>query len=110
MSLQAQYNLLAREIEWELLPQCVEEPLALLAWSPLGGGWLTGKYERATRPTGATRLGEDPGRGVEHPLIVADEGDVLVLSAQELDRRKVQRVECRHRHGERLEHASGDGS
>jgi aryl-alcohol dehydrogenase-like predicted oxidoreductase len=31
----------------------------------LGGGWLTGKYKRDVRPTGATRLGEDPNRGVE---------------------------------------------
>ena len=37
----------------------------LLPWSPLGGGWLTGKYTREERPTGATRLGEDPERGVE---------------------------------------------
>ena len=65
ISLQPQYNLLAREIEWELLPQCLEEGVGLLAWSPLGGGWLTGKYDRSERPTGATRLGEDPGRGVE---------------------------------------------
>ena len=39
--------------------------LGLLPWSPLGGGWLTGKYSRDERPTGATRLGEDPDRGVE---------------------------------------------
>lgn len=65
ISLQSQYNLLARQIEWELLPQCLEEGVGLLAWSPLGGGWLTGKYDRSERPTGATRLGEDPGRGVE---------------------------------------------
>jgi aryl-alcohol dehydrogenase-like predicted oxidoreductase len=37
----------------------------LLPWSPLGGGWLTGKYAKDERPTGATRLGEDPERGVE---------------------------------------------
>lgn len=65
VSLQAQYNLLSREIEWELLPQCIEEQVGVLVWSPLGGGWLTGKYRRESRPTGATRLGEDPGRGVE---------------------------------------------
>lgn len=65
ISLQPQYNLLAREIEWELVPQCLEEGLGLLAWSPLGGGWLTGKYDRDERPTGNTRLGEDPERGVE---------------------------------------------
>lgn len=65
VTLQPQYNLLAREIEWEVVPACLENGLGLLPWSPLGGGWLTGKYTRDQRPTGATRLGEDPGRGVE---------------------------------------------
>ncbi|MDJ0497771.1 MAG: aldo/keto reductase [Acidimicrobiia bacterium] len=62
---QPQYNLLDRVIEWELLPLCLEQGLAVCPWSPLGGGWLTGKYRRDTEPTGATRLGEDPTRGVE---------------------------------------------
>ncbi len=62
---QPQYNLLDRVIEWELLPLCLEQGLAICPWSPLGGGWLTGKYRRDTEPTGATRLGEDPTRGVE---------------------------------------------
>lgn len=62
---QPQYNLLDRSIEVELMPLCLEEHLALVPWSPLGGGWLTGKYQRDTAPTGATRLGEDPKRGVE---------------------------------------------
>ena len=44
---------------------CESTGLGLLPWSPLGGGWLTGKYTRDARPTGATRLGEDPERGVE---------------------------------------------
>ena len=39
--------------------------LGMLPWSPLGGGWLTGKYSRDERPSGATRLGEDPDRGQE---------------------------------------------
>lgn len=65
ISAQPQYNLLAREIEWEVVPACQHNGLGLLPWSPLGGGWLTGKYRRDERPTGATRLGEDPDRGVE---------------------------------------------
>jgi aryl-alcohol dehydrogenase-like predicted oxidoreductase len=65
VTLQPQYNLLAREIEWEILPVCQEERIGLLPWSPLGGGWLTGKYRPDERPTGATRLGENPERGVE---------------------------------------------
>jgi aryl-alcohol dehydrogenase-like predicted oxidoreductase len=65
VTLQPQYNLLVREIEWEIVPACLENGLGLLPWSPLGGGWLTGKYQRDERPSGATRLGEDPDRGVE---------------------------------------------
>jgi aryl-alcohol dehydrogenase-like predicted oxidoreductase len=65
VTLQPQYNLLVREVEWEVVPSCLDAGLGLLPWSPLGGGWLTGKYTREERPTGATRLGEDPERGVE---------------------------------------------
>jgi aryl-alcohol dehydrogenase-like predicted oxidoreductase len=65
VTLQPQYNLLAREIEWEIVPAALDAGLGLLPWSPLGGGWLTGKYTRDSQPTGATRLGEDPGRGME---------------------------------------------
>ena len=65
ITLQPQYNLLVREIEWEIVPACESTGLGLLPWSPLGGGWLTGKYTRDGRPEGATRLGEDPDRGVE---------------------------------------------
>jgi aryl-alcohol dehydrogenase-like predicted oxidoreductase len=65
VTLQPQYNLLAREIEWEIVPACESTGLGLLPWSPLGGGWLTGKYRRDERPGGATRLGENPERGVE---------------------------------------------
>lgn len=65
VSLQPQYNLLARELEWEIVPACADAGLGLLPWSPLGGGWLTGKYRRDERPSGQTRLGENPSRGVE---------------------------------------------
>jgi aryl-alcohol dehydrogenase (NADP+) len=65
VSLQPQYNLLSREIEADALPVCLEAEVRLLPWSPLGGGWLTGKYSRSQRPEGPTRLGEDPTRGVE---------------------------------------------
>lgn len=65
VTLQPQYNLLVREIEWEIIPAAQENGLGLLPWSPLGGGWLTGKYSFDEEPTGATRLGEDPNRGVE---------------------------------------------
>jgi aryl-alcohol dehydrogenase-like predicted oxidoreductase len=65
VTLQPQYSLLVREIEWEIVPAAVDAGLGLLPWSPLGGGWLSGKYKRDERPLGATRLGEDPNRGME---------------------------------------------
>ena len=65
MTLQPQYSLIVREIEWEIVPAALDAGLGLLPWSPLGGGWLTGKYQRDQRPTGDTRLGDDPGRGME---------------------------------------------
>ena len=65
VTLQPQYNLLDRNIEIEVMPMCIANDIELLPWSPLGGGWLTGKYRPDARPEGPTRLGEDPNRGVE---------------------------------------------
>ncbi|WP_424928576.1 aldo/keto reductase [Amaricoccus tamworthensis] len=65
VAVQPQYNLLDRGLELEVLPCCLENNVSLVPWSPLGGGWLTGKYSPDTLPTGKTRLGEDPGRGME---------------------------------------------
>jgi aryl-alcohol dehydrogenase-like predicted oxidoreductase len=65
VTLQPQYNLLQRAVEFELTQVCVNERIGILPWSPLGGGWLTGKYQRDRPPTGTTRLGEDPERGME---------------------------------------------
>lgn len=65
VTLQPSYSLLVREVEYEIVPACEHNGLGLLPWSPLAGGWLSGKYTRESRPTGATRLGEDPDRGIE---------------------------------------------
>jgi aryl-alcohol dehydrogenase-like predicted oxidoreductase len=65
VTLQPSYSLLVRGIEYEIVPACQHNGLGLLPWSPLAGGWLSGKYTREQRPAGATRLGEDPERGME---------------------------------------------
>ena len=65
VTLQPQYSLLVRGIESEIVPAALDAGMGLLPWSPLGGGWLTGKYKRDTAPEGATRLGENPERGME---------------------------------------------
>lgn len=65
VTLQPQYNLLVRDIEHEVVPASLDANIGLLPWSPLGGGWLSGKYKRDQMPVGATRLGENPKRGME---------------------------------------------
>ena len=65
VTLQPQYNLLVRDIEHEIVPAALDARIGLLPWSPLAGGWLSGKYVRDRKPTGATRLGENPERGME---------------------------------------------
>ncbi len=65
VTVQPHYSLVAGETVWELVPAAADAGLGLLPWSPLGGGWLSGKYRRDQRPGGAPRLGEDPGRGME---------------------------------------------
>jgi aryl-alcohol dehydrogenase-like predicted oxidoreductase len=64
VSLQPQYNLLARAIEWEIVPACQDAGLGLLAWSPLASGWLTGKYQRGEPPAPGTRVVENADEGM----------------------------------------------
>ncbi len=65
VTLQPQYSLLVRGIEHEIVPAALDQAIGLLPWSPLAGGWLSGPYQRDSTPTGATRLGDDPNRGME---------------------------------------------
>ncbi len=66
VSLQPQYNLLCRATEWELLDVCRHEGLGVMPWSPLRGGWLSGKFYRGmASPPPETRIAtaEDHGWG-----------------------------------------------
>ena len=57
VSLQPRYSLLARDIEADVLPAAQRHGLGAIVYSPLGGGVLTGKYERGAEPPADTRLG-----------------------------------------------------
>lgn len=57
ITLQAQYSLIARDIEREHVPLCRTHGLGILPWSPLAGGFLTGKFEQGKPPAADTRLG-----------------------------------------------------
>ena len=60
VSLQAYYSIVARDLEYDLLPLCREENVGILVWSPLAGGFVTGKYRRdSPGPAGTRRSGFD---------------------------------------------------
>jgi aryl-alcohol dehydrogenase-like predicted oxidoreductase len=86
VSQQIHYSLQAREAEYELLPIAVDQGLGVLAWSPLAGGLLSGKYRRGVEPpAGSRRLSgwdEPPVRDEDRLYAVVD---ALVSLAQDRD-------------------------
>lgn len=58
VSQQIYYSLLGREAEFELVPLAYDQGVSLLIWSPLAGGWLSGKYTRHSSPqSGRQQMG-----------------------------------------------------
>jgi aryl-alcohol dehydrogenase-like predicted oxidoreductase len=56
VSLQALYSPVSRDLENELVPLCLDQGLGITPWSPLAGGFLTGKYRRGQKgPANARR-------------------------------------------------------
>jgi aryl-alcohol dehydrogenase-like predicted oxidoreductase len=83
-NLQTLYNLLDREIEWELVPVCLNEGVGITVWSPLRGGWLSGKYRRGMQePPENTRVkaAAPTNRWGESWKIYANEHTWCVLDA-----------------------------
>lgn len=61
VAFQGNYSLVAREAEYELIPMCQDQGMGFLVWSPLAGGYLTGKYEGGDGVTGRRFEAGDPG-------------------------------------------------
>jgi len=88
VSLQAQYSLVERSIELELLPFCRAAGIGLLAWAPLGGGFLTGRFRRGEPAPAGSRIAEaEPGyeeayerRAVEQNFRVVDAAQAIAAS------------------------------
>jgi len=60
VTIQPEYNMLAREIERELLPYCAWANIGILPYFPLAGGFLTGKYQRGEPPPSGSRGESSP--------------------------------------------------
>jgi len=88
VSAQMYYSLVGRDIEHEVVPLCLNENLAILPWSPLAGGFLTGKYRRGQEqhPEGSrfatSRFGEFPPVDKDRGFDVVDR---LIAMAVERD-------------------------
>src|SRR6185312_10585329 len=67
---QNEYSLLRREAETEVLPVCEREGLGFTPFSPLAGGWLTGKYRRGAGYPAGSRMTLRPG---PYEVLASDE-------------------------------------
>src|SRR5690349_10502586 len=56
IAFQAQYSLVVRDIEREHVPACKAYGLGIIPWSPLAGGFLSGKYSKDQKPPAGSRL------------------------------------------------------
>lgn len=65
VTIQVQHNLLTRAVEWETVPAALDAGLGVLPWSPLAGGWLAGKYARASLPPPGSRFADDRNRALQ---------------------------------------------
>lgn len=95
--LQPLYNLLDRSFEWELLAVCQAEGAGVIPWSPLRGGWLSGKYHRGmSAPPPDTRIEQAEKQGwSEAWTVYANERtwqviDVLLATAEEVQKTPAQ--------------------
>jgi aryl-alcohol dehydrogenase-like predicted oxidoreductase len=61
VTLQAYYSLVGRDLELELVPLCRDQKLGVLPWSPLAGGFLTGKFRRGQKPPEGARRSAPEG-------------------------------------------------
>jgi aryl-alcohol dehydrogenase-like predicted oxidoreductase len=57
VTLQQQYSLVSREIEYENVPAALHNNIGLLPWSPLAAGFLSGKYRKGQKAASDTRAG-----------------------------------------------------
>jgi aryl-alcohol dehydrogenase-like predicted oxidoreductase len=85
------YNLVVRDIEQDLVPLCQLKGLGIVVWSPLGGGFLSGKYKPGQRLLRGTRSEEGWGYPEKYFAPNADETlKVLLDVAEELGRSPAQ--------------------
>ncbi len=91
VSVQPQYSLVSREMDREMMSLCLEENVGVIPWAPLGGGFLTGRYDRTEPENG--RLTAKTGESSWH-LRATDKNfailDTVIQTAKELGKTPAQ--------------------
>jgi aryl-alcohol dehydrogenase-like predicted oxidoreductase len=59
---QPPYSVLVRAVEADVLPTCRRHGMGVIPWSPLAGGWLSGRWRKGAAPPASTRAERIPGR------------------------------------------------
>ena len=72
-SLQAYYTVAGRDLEREIVPMLTSERVGLMVWSPLAGGLLSGKYDRAN-------AGEGRRANFDFPPVNRDRADAVIAA------------------------------
>ncbi|SDT25952.1 Predicted oxidoreductase [Microlunatus soli] len=81
VSNQIYYSAEARDAEYELIPLSVDQGLGVMAWAPLAGGLLTGKYRRDAQPSEGRQITDWSEPPVRNPDKLWDTIDVLIKIA-----------------------------
>lgn len=88
---QPQYSLVVRDIEEEIIPVCQLKGLGVVVWSPLAGGFLTGKYQPGERTAAGTRSAEGWAYPQRYFAANADQSLAALLQvANEVERSPAQ--------------------
>ncbi len=80
-SIQPPYNLVQREIEADVLPLCADQHIGVISYSPLGAGFLTGKYRRGQDVPKGTRFDVIPGH---QPIYFTNRGYTVLDQLDQL--------------------------
>ncbi|OBZ17413.1 aldo/keto reductase [Bacillus sp. FJAT-26390] len=91
VSIQPQYSLVSRQMDREMLSLCLEEKVGIIPWAPIGGGFLTGRYNREEPTEGRliSKVGESAwvNRALDKNFLILD---ALLEAAKELDKSPAQ--------------------
>ena len=83
---QPPYSMLVREIEQDMLPTARRHQMGVIPWSPLAGGWLSGRYRKGAETPSSTRADRIPGRydlSLPENQLKLDKADALAQLAEE---------------------------